>query len=131
VLRLEGLKIAMGTFPAQSGQPAGECIRMAAGADAVVVCIVAHRYGYVPPRKLGGDSGRSLTWLEVDAAKRARKPVFAFLVGSRNSPILRRALRGEVLPYQERQDTGDSVRATCRIIRRYGGASRQLWPARR
>jgi hypothetical protein len=79
VLRLEGLPIATETFSAQSGQPPSECMRMAAEADAVV-CIVAHRYGYVPPRDLGGDGERSITWLEVDAAKRAGKPVFAFLV---------------------------------------------------
>src|SRR5260221_2815211 len=79
VLRLENLPIAMETFSAQSGQPAGECMRMAAEADAVI-CVVAHRYGYVPPPDLGGDGERSITWLEVDAAKRAGKPVFAFLV---------------------------------------------------
>src|SRR5258707_8995800 len=79
VLRLEGLPIAMETFSAQSGQPATECMRMAAEADAVI-CIVAHRYGYVPPPELGGDGERSITWLEVDAAKRAGKPVFVFLV---------------------------------------------------
>ena len=78
VLGLENLPIAMETFSAQSGQPVGECMRMVAEADAVV-CIVAHRYGYVPPRELGGDGDRSITWLEVDAAKRAGKPVFAFL----------------------------------------------------
>ncbi len=79
VLRLEDLPIAMETFSAQSGQPANECTQMAAEADAVI-CIVAHRYGYVPPRELGGDGERSITWLEVDAAKRAGKPVFAFLI---------------------------------------------------
>jgi tetratricopeptide (TPR) repeat protein len=79
VLRLEDLPIAMETFSAQSGQPAPECMRLAAEADAVV-CLVAHRYGYIPPPELGGDGERSITWLEVDAAKRAGKPVFAFLV---------------------------------------------------
>src|ERR1039457_796610 len=69
----------MATFSALGGAPASECMRMAAEADAVV-CIVAHRYGYVPPTELGGDGDRSITWLEVDAAKRAGKPVFAFLV---------------------------------------------------
>jgi hypothetical protein len=59
-------------------------MRMAAEADAVI-CIVAHRYGYVPPRELGGDGERFITWLEVDAAKRAGKPVFAFLVDPRAS----------------------------------------------
>lgn len=79
VLRLENLPIAMETFSAQSGQPTSECMRMAAEADAVI-CIVAHRYGYVPPPELGGDGERSITWLEVAAAKSAGKPVFAFLV---------------------------------------------------
>jgi len=79
VLRLENLPIQMETFSAKSGQPVAECTRMAAEADAVV-CIVAHRYGYVPPVALGGDGERSITWLEVDAARRAGKPVFSFLV---------------------------------------------------
>jgi tetratricopeptide (TPR) repeat protein len=79
VQRLENLPIAMETFSALSGPPVNECTRMAAEADAVI-CIVAHRYGYVPPQELGGDGERSITWLEVDAAKRAGKPVFAFLV---------------------------------------------------
>lgn len=79
VLRLENLPIQMETFSAKSGQPVAECTRMAAEADAVV-CIVAYRYGYVPPAALGGDGERSITWLEVDAARRAGKPVFSFLV---------------------------------------------------
>lgn len=79
VLRLDGLPVAMETFSALPGRPATECMRMASEADALV-CIVAHRYGYVPPIDLGGDGERSITWLEVDAAQRARKPVFAFLV---------------------------------------------------
>jgi tetratricopeptide (TPR) repeat protein len=78
-LRLKDLPIQMATFSAMPGQPAEECTRMAAEADAVV-CIVAHRYGYVPPVELGGDGERSITWLEVDAARRAGKPVFSFLV---------------------------------------------------
>jgi tetratricopeptide (TPR) repeat protein len=79
ILRLEHLPVAIETFSAQAGQPVAECLRLAADADAVI-CIVAHRYGYVPPTDLGGDGERSITWLEVDAARRAGKPVFAFLV---------------------------------------------------
>jgi len=79
ILRIEGTPVAIETFSAQSGQPADECMKMAASADAVI-CIVAHRYGYVPPKELGGDGKRSITWLEADAAKNAGKPVFAFLV---------------------------------------------------
>jgi Domain of unknown function (DUF4062) len=72
VLRLENLPVAMVTFSAVGGAPAPECMRMAAEADAVI-CIVAHRYGYVPPPELGGDGERSITWLEVDAAKRGQR----------------------------------------------------------
>ena len=79
VLRLENLPVAMETFSAKSGDPVTECKRLAAEADAVI-CIVAHRYGYVPPVQLGGDGNRSITWLEVDAAKHAGKQVLAFLV---------------------------------------------------
>ena len=79
VLGLKNLPIQMETFSAQSGQPAGEVMQMAADADAVI-CIVAHRYGYVPPKALGGDGERSITWLEVDSARHAGKPVFAFIV---------------------------------------------------
>lgn len=49
-------------------------MRVAVEADAVI-CIAAHRHGYVPPPDLGGDGERS-----VDAAKRGGKRVFAFLV---------------------------------------------------
>ena len=79
ILGLEDLPIATETFSALSGPPADECMKLAAGADAVV-CVVAHRYGYVPPKELGGDGERSITWLEVDAAKNAKKPIFAFIV---------------------------------------------------
>jgi tetratricopeptide (TPR) repeat protein len=79
VLRMEGLPIGMETFSALGGEPVQECMKMAAEADAVI-CIVAHRYGYVPPTELGGDGERSITWLEVDAAGSSGKPVFTFLV---------------------------------------------------
>jgi hypothetical protein len=78
VLALEERPIAMETFSALPGTPAAECMKMAADADAVI-CIVAHRYGYMPSKELGGDGERSITWLEVDAAKKAGKPVYAFL----------------------------------------------------
>src|ERR1017187_10787753 len=79
LLGLNNQPIAMETFSALGGEPASECKKLAAGADAVI-CIVAHRYGYVPPVELDGDGERSMTWLEVDAAKNAGKPVFAFLI---------------------------------------------------
>jgi formylglycine-generating enzyme required for sulfatase activity len=55
------------------------CRTAAAEADAVLV-VVAHRYGWVPTVEEGGDGVKSVTWHEVDAAKAAGRPVFAFLV---------------------------------------------------
>jgi hypothetical protein len=60
VLALNNLPIAMETFSALPSQPTEECMRLAREADAVI-CIVAHRYGYVPPKDLGGDGERSIT----------------------------------------------------------------------
>jgi tetratricopeptide (TPR) repeat protein len=79
VLRLEQLPVAMETFVASAGTPAAECMDKAAASDVVVV-LVAHCYGYVPTPEFGGDGERSITWLEVGAARGAGKPVLAFLV---------------------------------------------------
>src|SRR5258708_13030986 len=48
VLRLESLPIAMETFSAKSGQPAGESIRMPAEPDPLISSL-PHRYAYLPP----------------------------------------------------------------------------------
>jgi hypothetical protein len=79
VLKLDNLPVAMEAFKAMPGTPVRECRRLAADADAVVV-LVAYRYGYVPSRELEGDGERSITWLEVEAARAAGKPVFASLI---------------------------------------------------
>lgn len=84
VLRLEHFPVSMELFPAAPGAPADECRARAAAADAVLV-LLAHRYGSVPSPEEGGDGERSFTWLEVQAAQDAGKPVFAFLV-DRNAP---------------------------------------------
>lgn len=39
--------VRMESFGARDGTPLDECRKLAAGADALVVC-VAHRYGWVP-----------------------------------------------------------------------------------
>jgi hypothetical protein len=82
VLALNTLPITMETFSALPGQPTEECTRLAREADAVI-CIIAHRYGHVPPKDLGGDGERSITWLEVDAANKAAKQVFVFLANEK------------------------------------------------
>lgn len=79
----------METFGAKPGTPVEECTELAASADAIVV-LVAHRYGWVPLTSEGGDGNCSITWLEVSAALRAHRPVFAFLISeSANWPELR------------------------------------------
>jgi tetratricopeptide (TPR) repeat protein len=79
VLQLEQLPIGMETFTALPSLPAADCQAEAAQAD-VVLALVAHRYGYVPGADLGGDGQHSITWLEVLAAQKAGKPVYAFLI---------------------------------------------------
>lgn len=79
VLRLNQFPVDMKTFGARPGDSVEVCRRLAAEADAVIV-IVAHRYGWVPTADEGGDGKKSITWIEVEAAHGAKKPVFAFLV---------------------------------------------------
>src|SRR5205807_6392691 len=79
ILQLEQLPIGMETFTALPSFPAADCQAKAAEADVVVV-LVAYRYGYVPSVDLGGDGKHSITWLEVLAAQKAGKPVYAFVI---------------------------------------------------
>jgi hypothetical protein len=65
------LRRTMETFSAQPGKPANECIKMAAEAGAVM-CIVAHGYGYVPPKDLGGGR-RALHYLARSRRRQARR----------------------------------------------------------
>src|SRR5262245_40894087 len=64
----------MERFGPLSGAPVAECERKASDSD-VVVCIVAHRYGFVPEKGRG-----SITRREVEAAKAARKDVLVWIV---------------------------------------------------
>lgn len=79
ILRLEQLPIGMETFTPQPTTPVADCMKEAAEADVVIV-MVAYRYGSPPTVDLGGDGKRSVTWLEVEAAKQAEKPVYAYLI---------------------------------------------------
>src|SRR6266545_17159 len=74
VERLNSYPVRMETMGAGPHTPLEECRRQAAEADALIV-IVAHRYGWVPPGQ-----EKSITWLEVDAAESAGRPIFAYLV---------------------------------------------------
>lgn len=74
ILRLSQNAVVMERFGPLPGEPVAECERKARESD-VVVCIVAHRYGFVP------DKGRgSITRREVEAAKAADKDVLAWIV---------------------------------------------------
>jgi hypothetical protein len=77
--QLDATTCRMEVFGARPETPVSVCERFASDCDALVV-IVAHRYGWVPTVEQGGDGAKSITWLEVQAAIAAKKPVFAFLV---------------------------------------------------
>jgi hypothetical protein len=55
--------VAMERFGPLPGTPVDECERLASESD-LVVCIVAHRYGFVPEKGRG-----SITRREVEAAR--------------------------------------------------------------
>ncbi len=74
ILRLSQQAVAMERFGPLSGEPVAECERKARESD-VLVCIVAHRYGWVPEKGRG-----SITRREVEAAKAAGKGVLAWIV---------------------------------------------------
>jgi tetratricopeptide (TPR) repeat protein len=74
ILRMSQEAVVMERFGPLPGDPVTECERKARESD-VVVCIVAHRYGFVP------DQGRgSITRREVEAAKAAGRDVLVWIV---------------------------------------------------
>ncbi|HYC88587.1 MAG TPA: DUF4062 domain-containing protein [Thermoanaerobaculia bacterium] len=74
ILRMSQEAVVMERFGALPGEPVAECERKARECD-VTVCIVAHRYGFVP------DKGRgSVTRREVEAAKAAGRDVLVWIV---------------------------------------------------
>lgn len=74
VERLNSYPIRMETMGAGPRAPLEECRRQAAEADALIA-VAAHRYGWVPPGQ-----EKSITWLEVEAAEAAGRPIFAYLI---------------------------------------------------
>src|SRR4051812_44510225 len=74
ILRLSQDSVAMERFGPMPGEPVAECERKARESD-VVVCIVAHRYGFVPEKGKG-----SITQREVKAAKGAGRDILVFIV---------------------------------------------------
>src|ERR1043165_4189682 len=74
ILRLSQDSVVMERFGPIPGEPVAVCERKAAESD-VVVCIVAHRYGFVPEKGRG-----SITRREVEAARAAGKDVLVWIV---------------------------------------------------
>jgi len=69
----------MEDFPATGHSPLDVYRAKVAEAD-VLVAIVAHRYGWVPPGATREPAQKSITWLECEEAVRQGKEVLAFLV---------------------------------------------------
>ncbi len=47
----------------------------------ILIVLVAHRYGWIPELKDGGDEVKSITWLEVEYARKAGRIVLPYLLG--------------------------------------------------
>jgi hypothetical protein len=74
ILRLSQQAVVMERFGPLPGEPVAECERKARESD-VLVCLVAHRYGYEPEPGRG-----SITRREVEAAQAAGKDVLVWIV---------------------------------------------------
>ena len=74
ILRLSLQAVAMERFGPLPGTPVQECERLARECD-VLICIVAHRYGFHPDK-----GGGSITRREVEAARAAGRDVLAWIV---------------------------------------------------
>src|SRR5262249_47320601 len=74
ILRLSQQAVVMERFGPLSGEPVTECERKARESHDVV-CIVAHRYGFVPEKGKG-----SVTRREMEAAKAGGKDVLVWIV---------------------------------------------------
>lgn len=74
ILRMSQEAVVMERFGPLPGEPVAECERKAQECD-VVVCVVAHRYGFVPDKGKG-----SITRREVEAAKAAGRHVLVWIV---------------------------------------------------
>jgi tetratricopeptide (TPR) repeat protein len=74
ILRLSQQSIAMERFGPLPNTPVEECERLARESD-VVICVVAHRYGFIPEKGRG-----SITQREVEAAHKAGRDVLVWIV---------------------------------------------------
>jgi formylglycine-generating enzyme required for sulfatase activity len=86
--------------------PLPACLDKVAEAD-VVVAIVAHRYGWVPPDQAPGER-KSITWLECERAAADGKEVLAFLIDDQSPwPDEQREEYEIMKAVRERRATGE------------------------
>lgn len=93
--------IAAEDYPATDSTPMQHAARQVADCD-VFVCVVARRYGYIPPGADGNPRGLSSVELEYEEARRLGKPILVFLLHE----------RGEWPTSQTDAQTGDGQRGT-------------------
>ncbi|MBI5367826.1 MAG: SUMF1/EgtB/PvdO family nonheme iron enzyme [Planctomycetes bacterium] len=77
--RLGWVAVDHRTWPATGRPSVAEC-RERVRSCAILVVLVAHRYGWIPTPAEGGDGERSITWLEVAEAITASLEVLPFVV---------------------------------------------------
>src|SRR3974377_2425841 len=70
--------VMMEYFAATGGPPLSECLARVTPCN-VVVALVAHRYGWVPPDEPGAEA-KSITWLEGEHAAHRGRDLLVFVV---------------------------------------------------
>jgi hypothetical protein len=94
----------MEDFPSIGHPPLDVCCDKVTQAD-VLVAIVAHRYGWIPPGQ-PANQFKSITWLECEEAVRQGKEVLVFL--DHSSLIIYTIVISSIL-YFQRNTTGASL----------------------
>jgi hypothetical protein len=79
VTTLQWVPVDHKNWPSTGRPSVAECRAMIDRCNVLVV-LVAHRYGWVPPIEEGGDGFTSITWLEVQHARAIDIPVIPYLV---------------------------------------------------
>jgi chaperonin GroEL len=117
-IKVEFFPLLSENFAAAGHQPPlSACLEQVDRAD-VLVCIVAHRYGWVPPDLEGGQR-KSITWLECERAERNGKEVLAFLIDDgvdwperfRETAVLTSAVEAGTASEQMLADVSQNVRS--------------------
>ena len=84
VLAAEMLPVMSDNFAAKMTGPLKGCLEKVAKSDLVVV-LVAHRYGWIPPEQQSQNPRKSITWLECEQAVCDGHKILGFLIGHKGS----------------------------------------------